>query len=169
MRANLAGLRRRIVIALVTAVLAVFGVSTASAGADSSADLEVTLSSVASLLMPSAFYAVTITNHGPGALDSATVTVRLDLRAWSTLGSTVCPLDRTTSTLTCTFGAVPAGASASLKPHVYYNIKERFATLQATATRTASTPADPNATNDSDPTTCWYEFSVWGSTMRCAG
>lgn len=115
------------------------------------------------------FYTVTVTNHGPDPLTSATVVVRLDSRAWSTLGPTICPLDRATATLTCTFGAVPVGASVSLKPCVFYDIDERFATLPATATRTASIPADPNGANDADPTTCWYEFSVLGSTVKCAG
>jgi hypothetical protein len=169
MHANLKGLHKKIITALLVVGVVLSGASAASADTDPSADLAVTLSSAPSVIQISVHYTVTITNHGPDPLTSATVAVRLDPRAWSTLGTTTCPLDPATATLTCTFGPLPAGASASLKPWVFYDIDERYATLRATATRTASLPADRNGANDSDPTTCWYEFSVWGSTVDCRG
>lgn len=159
---------------MLAASTSILAFSPASANADPTADLAVTLDSIGSVLLAGARYTVTITNHGPDQLDSATVVVRLDPRfSATTAGEVPCPLDRNAATLTCTFGPLPAGGSASVNPFVYYSIKKDHAEVPATATRIASNPADPNSADDSDSTSCTYRRSEFGQTwppaMICGG
>lgn len=160
---------------MLAASTSILAFSPASANADPTADIAVTLDSIGSVLLAGARYTVTITNHGPDQLDSATVVVRLDPRfSATTAGEVPCPLDRNAATLTCTFGPLPAGGSASVNPFVYYGgFKKDRAVVSATATRIASNPADPNSANDSDPTACDYQRPLFGQTwppaMSCGG
>lgn len=153
--------------------LAVLGTLPAGADTPSNADLSVNIGGFGNLLLPGARYNVAITNNGPAALTSATVVVQLDSRATSA-NAQPCPFDPVTDTLTCSFGPLAAGSTAILNPSVLFLGAATRTTFYATATRTASTPTDPNTTNDSDTSECWYDpqlggplIPVWPVT-RCA-
>lgn len=147
--------------AFVVAVVAFLGVLGAmpSAGADrSGADLTVGLDATGALLLSGAHYTVSVTNNGPQALSSATVVVRLDPRSGFAVGQPpACPLDTTTDTLTCSFGPLAIGATSSLTTWVVFGLPQAPAEVDATATLVASTPADPNAANDSASVECHHE------------
>jgi hypothetical protein len=131
-------------------------------GAAPTADLAVDLKAQGTYLLPGARYDVTITNHGPEPLASATVVVTLQYQTW--LSTTEpCVHDSAAYAITCTFGPLAAGATATLSRTVYYSgipldTPSRPTPVDATATRTASIPADPNPANDADTKRCWY----WG-------
>jgi hypothetical protein len=71
-------------------------------------------------------------------------------------------MDSTTDTLTCSFGPLPAGATATLSTWVYFLLPPAHTEVDATATRTASTPADPGPSNDSATTHCSHGQSPGG-------
>lgn len=124
----------------------------------STADLAVDLNAKGGVvgLIPSARYDVTIANLGPDPITSATVVVELEYRPVFGTASP-CVLDIAGKTLTCTFGPLTAGASATMGMHIYLgNVSDRPTVIDATATRTASSPSDPNAANDTDTAPCWY-------------
>jgi hypothetical protein len=154
---------------LVAAVTAALLTSGARADAvPSSADVSVDLTAVAGVIWPMVDYRVSVTNNGPQPLTSATVVVALDPRS----GTTSSPCAFANATLTCSFGALAPGATAALTNRVYFDIFYTEATLDATATRTASTPTDPNAGNDTDTARCHHErdevgFPPWPHYMRC--
>jgi hypothetical protein len=133
-----------------------FGAAPAQAA---SADLSVALDAVGAVLLPGARYDVMVTNHGPDALTSATVVVRLEHPTAPPSTAQPCVLDPTARTLTCAFGAVAAGQSVTLSGWVYYLINGAPRPVDATATRTASTPPDPNPGNDTATKHCWYNGS----------
>ncbi len=146
---------------------------TSPAGARSTpaADLAVDLRARGSLLLPTILYDVSVTNHGPDALTSATVTLQLDSRA-HTIWTSPCTFVVATDVVTCSFGAVPVGATAKISFTAYYLMGgSSVATLDTTATRTASTPQDPVAGNDIDAVRCdWYLVPGWPGTrgeMSC--
>lgn len=123
-------------------------------GADISVDLALTSTTV---LLPGAYVDVSITNNGPDPLTSATVVVQFGVNVASGYPQP-CPLDAATDTLTCTFGALPPGATATISSGypvtmVVGGKPFRFAN---TATRTASTPSDPVSANDTDTEYCYY-------------
>lgn len=122
------------------------------------ADLAVDLEARNTLLIPGARYEVSITNHGPDPVTSATVVVTLDPRTMRN-ATAPCVLDADADTLTCTFGQVPAGSTATMTGLVYFIISGAPAPIDATATRTTSAPADPNAGNDTDTKRCWFQGS----------
>ena len=166
---------RRFAVALLSAGMAIFSPFAVSALADSGSDLAVGLDAVGvPVLLPGATYTVSITNNGPEPLTSATVVVQLD-RHVGLIGTnppSPCPLDAKAATLTCSFGLLPAGSTASLRNTVYLSVKEDRRTLVAIATRTASVPADPNSGNDADTATCWYQRSEgnpWPPPVFCSG
>lgn len=154
---------------LVVAVTAALLTSGARAdAAPSSADLSVDLTAVTALLLPVVDYRVSVTNHGPQPLTSATVVVALDPRSTTTTA----PCVFADATLTCSFGPLAPGATATLTNRVYFDVMYTEATLDATATRTVSTPTDPNAGNDTDTARCRHEseqigFPPWPYYMRC--
>jgi hypothetical protein len=156
--------RSRICTLLLATALTISSTPTASATPAPQADLAVKLGAVGAVLLAGARYTVSITNNGPDPLTSATVIVRVDRRAYTTAPEPSCPFDPKTTTFTCSFGSLPAGTTASLNPFVYFHVTSQRATLEATATRTASTPTDPNSNNDTDPATCWYERPQPGQT-----
>jgi hypothetical protein len=128
--------------------------------ASPAADVAVDLNAWATYLLPGARYDVTITNHGPKPLASATVVVRLAYPT-SSGDPQPCVHDPAANTITCTFGPVPAGGSATMSKTVYYYsipVQTPATPVDATATRTASSPADPNPANDVDTKRCWYDF-----------
>lgn len=123
------------------------------AGSDISVDLTLTSTKV---LLPGAYYEVSITNHGPDPLTSATVVVQFGVDAASGWPQP-CPADGP-RTLTCTFGALPVGETATISsPYpMYMSVYGRPFRFDNTATRTASTPSDPNSANDTDTESCSY-------------
>jgi hypothetical protein len=124
--------------------------------AQQAADLSVDLDAQGLLLLPGARYDVSITNHGPDALESATVVVTLEHPVMQST-PTACVLDTAARTLTCSFGSLPAGGTVTASGYVYYLINGAPKSVKATATRTASTPSDPDPSNDTDTKTCWFE------------
>ena len=147
---------RRILLGAVVATIGVLGAAPAGAVQGSGADLAVAIRGQGSVLLPGARYTVSVTNHGPEALTGATVVVRLDPRVMEPATGQPCPYDAESLTLTCTFGAVAVGATASMYSSVYYLLRGEPTEVLATATRVASTPADPEPANDSATRRCWY-------------
>jgi Domain of unknown function DUF11 len=120
------------------------------------ADLGVQLSAASSLL-PRIRYTVTVTNNGPQTLTSATVAVRLDPRTTSA-DAPQCAVDSATTTVTCPFGNLATGATATIGFWGWFGNLPPIATaLPATATRISSTPPDPNSSNDTDAATCYWD------------
>jgi hypothetical protein len=154
---------------LVAAVLAaLLTPGTRADAAPSSADLSVGLTAVTAMLLPVVDYRISVTNNGPQPLTSATVVVTLDPRSSTT--NTPCVFAN--ATLTCSFGPLAPGTTATLTNRVYFDVMYTEATLDATATRTASTPTDPNAGNDTATARCRHEseqigFPPWPYYMRC--
>jgi hypothetical protein len=120
-----------------------------------SADLSVDLQARSGYILPSAYYTVTVTNHGPDAIESATVVVTLPERVLADTRFT-CVVDATTQSMTCPFGPLAAGSSATATTLVYYVMGGDPRNVTATANRTASTPSDPDPGNDTATTTCRY-------------
>lgn len=102
------------------------------------------------LLLPYGRFDVSVTNNGPETLQSATVTLRADRPMGST--QTPCALDRPTSTLTCQFGPLDEGATATASSVIVFSLdttNPRGDSVRLTVARAASAPADPNPLNDS--------------------
>jgi hypothetical protein len=121
--------------------------------APASADIGVNLGAQPHLgiLVPYLRYTATLTNNGPGAVTAATLTATLPSGKTATNLSSGCT--STPGQVTCTYGAIANGANAVSTfnlPIGLLNIGQ----VNVTATRTASTPADNNAANDSDTATC---------------
>lgn len=133
-------------------------------GTAPAADLAVDVAARSMLLIPGARYDVTVTNHGPDPLESATVVVRFDRKTLPS-SSAPCALDTTAGTLTCTFGPIAPGGTATKSSFVTFFLSSTPVMVGATATRTASVPADPNPANDSDDADCWYDG--WSPPMVC--
>lgn len=138
-----------------TAALALAASLLGAPPAQQAADLSVDLLARGTLLLPGARYDVVITNHGPDALESATVVVTLEHQVLGT-APTACVVDTVARTMTCSFGPLPAGGTATASGYVNYLITGPPRQVTATANRTASTPADPNPGNDTDTKSCWY-------------
>jgi Domain of unknown function DUF11 len=154
----LRAIKSRFAVALLSVGMVISSPFTASAQVDSGSDLAVEMSGIGVPVLPGATYTVSITNNGPEPLTSATVVVQLD-RQVGLIGTnppSPCPLDTKAATLTCSFGVLPVGSTASLRNTVYYRLRADRGTLVATATRTASAPADPDSGNDTDTVTCGY-------------
>ncbi len=122
-----------------------------------SADLSVELDAHNTLVLVGARYDVTITNNGPDALESATVVVRFEDTPFPSGAPTSCTTDRPARTLTCVFGSLAVGGSATVSATVFYSYGGPRRPIHATATRTASAPADLNQANDADTATCYYD------------
>jgi len=153
---------------------AALGIGTALGGAPSAAavepgaDLAVGLDATASPILPMIHYDVVVTNRGPNTLSSATVMVQLDPRVGAPPPGP-CLFDRPTSTLTCSYAGLAAGATGSIRFTAYFSLGYVTTTIRAAATRTASTPADPNGANDSDTATCRWDVGgvLQPGIMRC--
>jgi hypothetical protein len=148
---------RRFLVAAAAVVIVASG--TAAQASPTSADLAVGLGATGSLLISTVTYSVSVTNNGPDALTSASVTVRVDSRVGFMTGTSPCALDKVAATLTCSFGGLPSGATATDKATVYFYLQTRPFTVKATATRTSSTPADPNSANDSAAHDCFWVYN----------
>jgi hypothetical protein len=119
------------------------------------ADISVDLNMESTVLLNGAHVEVSITNHGPKPLASATVVVQFGANAAPTQPMP-CAFDGAAETLTCSFGALPVGSTATIPTTVYFLISGRPIRFSNTATRTASTPSDPNSANDTDSEDCNY-------------
>lgn len=117
------------------------------------ADIDVDLAAHPHLgiLVPYLGYTVTAHNTGPDAVTSATLTATLPAGKTATQLSSGCT--SSPGTVTCTYGSIANGASATSTFHLPLNILS-FGHVTVTATRTASTPNDNNPANDSDTATC---------------
>jgi Domain of unknown function DUF11 len=123
-------------------------------GPPPAADLGVSLSATpGSLLLGEVDYDVAVHNNGPAAAaTSATITTQLGTQVAS-VGSTTCTFSSTTKRVSCPIGSVANGATAHATFTANYALVT-LGTLPATATRTASSPTDNNAANDSDSANC---------------
>lgn len=116
------------------------------------ADLSVALTATPhpALLGATITLTVSVTNHGPGALTSGTVTATLP--APMTAASSTCAT--APGTVTCTLPALASGAASIQSFTVPIALLTLGIPYTVTATRTASTPADPNPANDTASRTC---------------
>jgi hypothetical protein len=96
-------------------------------------------------------FTVRVTNNGPGTVTAANVaaTIHPGLRA---AGSSTCTA--TSTGARCGFGTIAAGHSAVATFSVPGGLLDIGLPFQFSATRTSSTPADPNSANDSSTQTC---------------
>ncbi|MFD6418773.1 hypothetical protein [Streptomyces sp. NPDC060194] len=119
------------------------------------ADLGVALTATAGPLLSSQIgYAATVTNKGPGAATASTTTVALPIQTTSVTGlSTGCTYASGPRTVTCNSGPLANGASATRTFTANLGLLS-LGPLNATATRTSSTPNDPNPANDTATTSC---------------
>jgi hypothetical protein len=169
---HMIGLFRRILGVMLVGVLGILVPGSAAAstsGNRSGTDIAVGLDAIGSVLLAGARYDVSITNNGPETVTSAIVVVQLDSRSGPGGSVPPCPLDTTTDTLTCAFGPLAVGATATLSNWVYFGLPyQTHLTIYATATRTASTPTDPDPSNDAATVPCWYSEapgSIWPPTQ----
>ncbi|WP_027005745.1 DUF11 domain-containing protein [Conexibacter woesei] len=116
------------------------------------ADLGVGLTATGSLLGSTINYDAAVTNNGPAAATSATITTQLSSQATSITSST-CTFSATTHQASCPIGALANGATTHARFTANFGLLSLGA-LNATATRTASAPTDPNAANDSATANC---------------
>lgn len=97
-------------------------------------------------------YKITATNSGPadasGVQLSSTYAAGLNYA-----GSTACSRVGSTREVTCAIPALPSGASTTVSFTTSAGLLT-LGSLTTTATRQASTPADPNAANDKASVTC---------------
>ncbi|WP_439679729.1 IPT/TIG domain-containing protein [Embleya sp. MST-111070] len=101
-------------------------------------------------------YTVTVTNRGPNTLASATVTAPLPSPMTAT--SPDCAVAN--RTVTCTVGPLAKGAATTrhfTAPVALLNLGLGY---EVTATRTASTPNDPNPGNNSSSASCTVVTSL---------
>ena len=116
------------------------------------ADLGVTLAAtgVPGLLGGHINYTITITNNGPSALTSATVTATLP----TPMTATSSDCTATSGQVTCALGALASGASTTRAFTAPIGLLTLGLPYAVTATRTASSPVDLNPANDSATRTC---------------
>jgi Domain of unknown function DUF11 len=118
------------------------------------ADLGVSLSAAAAGLLTSHVnYDVAVTNNGPAAASSATISTQLATQATS-IASSTCTFSSSTHKVSCPIGALADGATTHATFTAYFGLLTIGLPLNATATRTTSSPVDPNAANDSDSANC---------------
>ncbi|MER8029037.1 hypothetical protein ABTZ78_08755 [Streptomyces bauhiniae] len=117
------------------------------------ADLDVRLSAQPHLgiLVPYLSYALTTRNLGPETATAATVTATLPAGKTATNLSAGCT--SVPGTVTCTYGSIAGGANTVSTFRLPTGLLD-LGPVNVTATRTSSTPSDPNAANDSAATAC---------------
>ncbi|OAR25238.1 hypothetical protein A8W25_06200 [Streptomyces sp. ERV7] len=114
-------------------------------------DVRVTAQPRVGILVPYLRYTLTANNAGPHAATSATITASLPRGTSATGLSAGC----TTSagTVTCTYEAIASGARATKSFDIPLHLLS-LGRVSVTGTRTASTPIDPNASNDTSTANC---------------
>ncbi|MFD7731671.1 beta-propeller fold lactonase family protein [Kitasatospora phosalacinea] len=126
------------------------------AAAPASADVAVKLTAGAlSSKLLTLTYTLTVTNNGPGKLTSATVDALLPESA--STGEDDCTIDA--GKATCTIGALDVGASTT-RTFAAPLTAALGKSYKASATRTASSPADPEPGNDTSEVTCNVGLTV---------
>ncbi|HEV2784270.1 MAG TPA: hypothetical protein VGX25_33205 [Actinophytocola sp.] len=117
------------------------------------ADIEVRLRASSSLLNPTITYTVTGINRGPGTVTSGTITLRVPDSTVSVSSST-CSYNASAKTVSCPVGTLGVKQASSHTVRATQGTLTVGLPLPATATRTASTPNDPNAANDRATANC---------------
>jgi hypothetical protein len=117
------------------------------------ADIEVRLRASAGLLNPTITYTVTGINRGPGTVTSGTITLRVPDSTVSVSSST-CTYNASNKTATCPVGTLGVKQASTHTVRATQGTLTVGLPLPATATRTASTPNDPNARNDRANANC---------------
>ncbi|WP_051223783.1 DUF11 domain-containing protein [Conexibacter woesei] len=120
------------------------------ANADLGVDLRAT---AAGLLVSHVNYHLAVTNNGPAAASGVTITTQLPWAATS-IASTTCTYSSSTDQVSCPISSIANGATTSITFRAYFGLLTVGLPLHATATRTASSPTDPNPANDSNGTNC---------------
>ncbi|MEU7017156.1 YncE family protein [Streptomyces sp. NPDC046385] len=120
--------------------------------APQTADIAVALAAQPHLgiLVPSLGYTLTARNAGPGALTSATLSAT---PAGASATNLAAGCTSVTTTVTCTYGPIAAGASVSKTFRVPLSLLT-LGPVTVTGVRTASAPVDPNPANDTAAVTC---------------
>lgn len=95
-------------------------------------------------------FTVAITNNGPDPLVGATITTTLP----AGLSATSAACTPGTGQVVCTFGGLAKGGSATESFTVPVHLLSIGLPYRFTATRTTSSPTDPNSANDTATTTC---------------
>ncbi|MEU5434403.1 glycine-rich protein [Streptomyces sp. NPDC020719] len=103
------------------------------------------------ILVPYLRYNLTADNTGPDAAASATITASLPRGTTATGLSAGCT--SSPGTVTCTYEAIASGAGATKSFDIPLHLLS-LGRVSVTGARTASTPTDPNAANDSDTADC---------------
>ncbi|MYS22292.1 40-residue YVTN family beta-propeller repeat-containing protein, partial [Streptomyces sp. DvalAA-14] len=131
---------------------------TYTAVAPQSADVAVSLaaSPAPALLGAHIDYTLTLADQGPGAASSTTVTVNLP----TPLKATSSDCAATAGKVTCSAGPLAAGARTTRHFSVPIGVLSLDLPYSVTATRTASSPADPNPANDRATRTCTVVTSL---------
>lgn len=129
--------------------------STTVEAAPQEADLAVGLEADAGPLLTSQItYDLTVDNVGPGDVSEATFVVQLPRRTTSVgLLPAECTYDSGTDEVTCSSGALAHGASYDATLRANLGLLS-VGHLPATATRSQSSPADPEPGNDSAHANC---------------
>jgi alpha-tubulin suppressor-like RCC1 family protein len=117
------------------------------------ADIQVRLSASASLLNPTITYTVTGINRGPGTVTSGTITLRVP-DSTTSVSAAGCSYNSSNQTVACPTGQLGVKQSSSHTVRATQGALTVGLPLPATATRTASTPVDPNPTNDRASADC---------------
>lgn len=134
---------------------------TVEPAAPAEADLAVGLDATAGPLLASQIsYDLTAANQGPGDAAGATLTVDLPTQVNSVSNlPTGCSYSAATDAVSCATGAIANGGgySATFRANL---APLSVGALPATATRTASSPTDPNPANDSATTSCTVVASL---------
>lgn len=121
--------------------------------APAEADLAVSLNASArGLLVSRVTYTITVTNHGPGDATGVRVTGTYPA-GLSYAGSSACTRVAGTRTVNCDIPALASGASTTRTFAADAGLLT-VGSLVATAQRTESSPADPNAANDQASRAC---------------
>ncbi|WP_051223880.1 DUF11 domain-containing protein [Conexibacter woesei] len=119
------------------------------------ADLGVDLSATAHGLLTSHInYDAAVTNNGPATATGITITTQLPTAATGITSST-CTYSSSTDQVSCPISSIANSATTHATFKAYFGLLTIGLPLHATATRTASSPTDPVATNDSDTAYCY--------------
>jgi hypothetical protein len=130
----------------------IFPVDVGSLTVITEADVAVALTATPKfgLLVPRLDFTVKVTNKGPGKLKSAEVRGKLSPGLTANAGSKCIGGAQPV----CTFGELAVGASVTGTYSVPLGLLYIGLPYQFSATRTASSPTDPNTANDSASTSC---------------
>jgi uncharacterized repeat protein (TIGR01451 family) len=117
------------------------------------ADLAVRLNASSSLLSSTITYTVSATNRGPGAVNSGTVTLRVPSSTTS-VSAPGCTYNSSAKMVSCPTGQLIVKQASVHTVRATQGTLTVGLPLSATATRTASSPTDPNPANDQASANC---------------